>query len=40
VVLAVSARRAEGTVALHDLTFSVRDTGIGITPDRVDSLFQ
>ena len=39
-VLSVSARRADGTAALHELTFSVRDTGIGIPPDRVDRLFQ
>src|SRR5207247_7967871 len=29
-----------GAAALHELTFSVRDTGIGIPADRVDRLFQ
>jgi len=37
VVLAVAAsRRGEG----HDVTITVRDTGIGIPPDRMDRLFQ
>ena len=40
VVLSVSARPIEGAAALHELTFSVRDTGIGIPADRLDRLFQ
>ena len=40
IVLSVSSRRLEDTVALHELSFSVRDTGIGIPPDRVGRLFQ
>ena len=40
VVLSVSAQRRDGDARLHDLTFSVRDTGIGIPPDRLDRLFQ
>jgi PAS domain S-box-containing protein len=39
VVLSVSARRLEAA-PLHEVTFSVRDTGIGIAPDRVGRLFQ
>ena len=35
VVLSVSARRLDGPAALHELTFSVRDTGIGIPADRL-----
>ena len=38
VVLSVSARPLEGP--LHELRFSVRDTGIGIPADRLDRLFQ
>ena len=40
VVLSVGAGRLDGAPALHELTFSVRDTGIGIPPDRVGRLFQ
>jgi PAS domain S-box-containing protein len=40
VVLSVSARRLDGMAPLHELTFSVRDTGIGIPPDRLGRLFQ
>ncbi len=40
VVLSVSAAPADGGVGLHGLAFSVRDTGIGIPPDRLGRLFQ
>jgi PAS domain S-box-containing protein len=40
VVLSVSARRPDVAAPLHELTFSVRDTGIGIPPDRLGRLFQ
>jgi len=40
VVLTVSAAPAAAAPALYDLTFTVRDTGIGIPADRVDRLFQ
>jgi len=40
VVLSVSAQRRDRRARLHDLTFTVRDTGIGIPPDRLDRLFQ
>jgi PAS domain S-box-containing protein len=40
VVLSVSARRLDGAAPLYELTFSVRDTGIGIPPDRLGRLFQ
>ena len=40
VVLSVSAQRRGRGAGLHDLTFAVRDTGIGIPPDRLDRLFQ
>ena len=40
VVLSVTGRGVPESAGLHDLTFSVRDTGIGIPPDRVGRLFQ
>jgi PAS domain S-box-containing protein len=40
VVLSVSAHAVDGAARLHELTFAVRDTGIGIPPDRLGSLFQ
>jgi PAS domain S-box-containing protein len=40
VVLSVSARRPDDGGGLHELTFSIRDTGIGIPPDRLGRLFQ
>src|SRR5262249_3642503 len=40
VVLSVSSTRAAANSPLHEVTFTVRDTGIGIPPERVDRLFQ
>jgi PAS domain S-box-containing protein len=40
IVLSVSARRLDGAPPRHELTFAVRDTGIGIPPDRLGRLFQ
>ncbi len=40
VVLTVSASRLEGAAGLHEVTFAVRDTGIGIPADRLGRLFQ
>jgi CheY-like chemotaxis protein/HPt (histidine-containing phosphotransfer) domain-containing protein len=40
VVLSVTARRLEATDPLYELTFTVRDTGIGIPRDRIDRLFE
>jgi PAS domain S-box-containing protein len=40
VVLSVSAHPVDGGARLHELTFAVRDTGIGIPPDRLGRLFQ
>jgi signal transduction histidine kinase/DNA-binding response OmpR family regulator len=39
VVLTVTARRPDPAGALHELIFSVRDTGIGIPADRLGRLF-
>ncbi len=38
VVLGISGRRLEG--GRHELHFAIRDTGIGIAPDRIGRLFQ
>ncbi|HKZ05385.1 MAG TPA: GAF domain-containing protein, partial [Methylomirabilota bacterium] len=40
VVLSVFASRLEGASDLHEVTFTVRDTGIGIPTDRLGRLFQ
>jgi CheY-like chemotaxis protein/nitrogen-specific signal transduction histidine kinase len=40
IVLSVSAHRPADPGAPHEITFSVRDTGIGIPPDRLGRLFQ
>jgi PAS domain S-box-containing protein len=40
VVLSVSARRTGRGKRRHELTFTVRDTGIGIPADRLSRLFQ
>jgi PAS domain S-box-containing protein len=40
VVLSVGAQRPDGPDRPYELSFSVRDTGIGIPPDRLDRLFQ
>ena len=40
VVLSVTASRLEGVAELHELTFTVRDTGIGVPTDRLGRLFQ
>ena len=40
VVLSVNARPLDPATRLHELAFSVRDTGIGIPPDRLGRLFQ
>jgi signal transduction histidine kinase/DNA-binding response OmpR family regulator len=40
VVVSVTARRLDAPGALYELTFSVRDTGIGIPADRIDRLFE
>jgi PAS domain S-box-containing protein len=40
VVLSVGARPVDGPAGLHELSFTVRDTGIGIPPDRLGRLFQ
>jgi signal transduction histidine kinase/CheY-like chemotaxis protein/HPt (histidine-containing phosphotransfer) domain-containing protein len=40
VVLSVTAKRLEAPGATYELSFSVRDTGIGIPPDRLDRLFE
>ncbi len=40
VVLSVSARCLDAAGTLHEVAFAVRDTGIGIPPDRLSRLFQ
>ena len=40
VVLSVTATRPEAPAGVHELTFSVRDTGIGIPADRIGRLFE
>ena len=40
VVLSVTAKRLDAPGDVYELTFSVRDTGIGIPPDRIDRLFE
>jgi signal transduction histidine kinase/CheY-like chemotaxis protein/HPt (histidine-containing phosphotransfer) domain-containing protein len=40
VVLAVTAKRLDPPEPDYELTFSIRDTGIGIPPDRIDRLFE
>jgi signal transduction histidine kinase len=40
VVVSVTAKRLDLPGAVYELAFSVRDTGIGILPDRVGRLFE
>jgi signal transduction histidine kinase/DNA-binding response OmpR family regulator/HPt (histidine-containing phosphotransfer) domain-containing protein len=40
VVLSVTAQRLDAAEPVYELAFSVRDTGIGIPPDRVGRLFE
>jgi signal transduction histidine kinase/DNA-binding response OmpR family regulator len=40
VVLSVTAKRLDASGPDYELTFSVRDTGIGIPPDRIERLFE
>jgi signal transduction histidine kinase/DNA-binding response OmpR family regulator len=40
VVLSVTAKRLDAPHSMYELAFAVRDTGIGIPPDRVDRLFE
>jgi PAS domain S-box-containing protein len=40
VVLSVTGRPVAGAAGLHEVTFAVRDTGIGIPVDRLGRLFQ
>jgi len=40
VVLSVTAKCLDAPGPVYELTFSVRDTGIGIPPDRIDRLFE
>ena len=40
VVLSVTAKRLDVLGSMYELTFAVRDTGIGIPPDRIGRLFE
>ena len=40
VVLSVTAKRLEAPGDVYELAFAVRDTGIGIPPERIDRLFE
>jgi signal transduction histidine kinase/DNA-binding response OmpR family regulator len=40
VVLSVTAKRLDVPGDVYELAFAVRDTGIGIPPDRIDRLFE
>jgi signal transduction histidine kinase/DNA-binding response OmpR family regulator len=40
VVLSVTAKRLDVPEDVYELAFAVRDTGIGIPPDRIDRLFE
>jgi signal transduction histidine kinase len=40
VVLSVTAKRLDAPDSIYEIVFAVRDTGIGIPPDRIDRLFE
>jgi GAF domain-containing protein/DNA-binding response OmpR family regulator/HPt (histidine-containing phosphotransfer) domain-containing protein/HAMP domain-containing protein len=40
VVLSVTAKRLDGPGSVYEVAFTVRDTGIGIPPDRIARLFE
>jgi signal transduction histidine kinase/DNA-binding response OmpR family regulator len=40
VVVSVTAKRVSAADDVYELAFTVRDTGIGIPPDRIDRLFE
>src|SRR5262245_51164147 len=40
VVVSIASRSLDGPAGLHEVTFSVRDTGMGIPADRLGRLFQ